>query len=263
MPRIALLQFSPATGDANANIATVEDWFSNLDGSVDLAVLPEVWTAGYGCKTIAADVAPHGPASLAALQRLARQHNSNIAGSMPWPDPATGRSFNRHHWIGRDGKVLGQYDKIHLFAMMHEEKQVAPGHEVVVADTDIARAGLAVCFDIRFPEFIRALALEGARLLVVPAQWPHPRLEHYRTLLRARAIENQMFVIGVNRTGLSHGLHFFGASTVIDPWGEILLEMPESQTGWGYADIDFAKVEEVRSKLPVFPLRKPGLYPLG
>jgi predicted amidohydrolase len=116
-----------------------------------------------------------------------------------------------------------------------------------------------ICYDIRFPELARRLALGGAKLLLVPAEWPNPRLHHWRTLLTARAIENQMYVVACNRTGVSGSTSFFGHSMVIDPWGEIVAEADEQETIL-QATIDLALVDEVRTRIPVFEDRRPALY---
>jgi omega-amidase len=116
-----------------------------------------------------------------------------------------------------------------------------------------------ICYDIRFPELARTLALDGAKILFVPAEWPHPRLHHWRTLLMARAIENQMFVVSCNRVGTSGSTHFFGHSLIIDPWGEIIAEGAEHEEIITAA-LDLTEVDKVRGRIPVFEDRRPELY---
>jgi predicted amidohydrolase len=118
---------------------------------------------------------------------------------------------------------------------------------------------LAICYDLRFPELFRGYALGGARLIVIPAQWPAPRIDHWRTLLRARAIENQCFVAGCNRVGTDPDNTFGGASAVIGPWGELLVEGGD-QAALLVARITPAKVDEARRRIPVLSDRRPDRY---
>jgi omega-amidase len=118
---------------------------------------------------------------------------------------------------------------------------------------------MTICYDLRFPELFRRYALAGARLILVPAEWPHPRRAHWQTLLRARAIENQCFVAACNRVGITGNSTFFGASAVIDPWGEALVEGGETELILT-ATIDLSLVDTVRKRIPVFEDRRPELY---
>jgi predicted amidohydrolase len=119
--------------------------------------------------------------------------------------------------------------------------------------------GLTICYDLRFPELFRRYALAGAKLIFVPAEWPHPRLMHWQTLLRARAIENQLFVVACNRVGVVGKTHFCGHSAVIDPWGETIVEGDESEMLLT-AEIDLGLVDDVRQRIPIFADRRPEIY---
>ena len=142
---------------------------------------------------------------------------------------------------------------------MDEEKHLQSGDKLGLLNVSGTDAGMMICYDIRFPELARKLAINGAKMLFVPAQWPNPRLHHWRTLLMARAIENQMFVIACNRCGTSGTSTFFGHSLIIDPWGEIIAEAGEEESIIR-AEIDLALVDTIRSKIPVFEDRRPQLY---
>jgi predicted amidohydrolase len=148
---------------------------------------------------------------------------------------------------------------MHLFRLMAEEKYLAPGEAATLADTPWGKIGMAICYDLRFPELFRRYALGGAQLILVPAEWPHPRRAHWQTLLRARAIENQCFVAACNRVGTTGNSTFFGASAVIDPWGETLIEGGEAEMILTVT-IDLALVDSVRRRIPVFEDRRPELY---
>jgi predicted amidohydrolase len=142
---------------------------------------------------------------------------------------------------------------------MDEDKWLAPGEESVLVEADWGKTGLAICYDLRFTELFRKYALNGAKLVILPAEWPNRRTAHWQTLLRARAIEDQMYVIAVNRVGESRGEHFGGRSAVIDPWGEAVVEAG-SDPALLHAEIDLALVDDVRKRIPVFEDRRPDVY---
>jgi len=136
-----------------------------------------------------------------------------------------------------------------------------------MVDTPWGPVGLSICYDIRFPELFRTYALQGARMALSPIAFPHPRLDHWRILVRARAIENQMFLVGVNRVGSedfgSDGtVTFFGNSVIIDPWGRTVVEAGETEETLLTASIDLQQAEEVRSRMRVLGDRRPELYRL-
>ena len=142
---------------------------------------------------------------------------------------------------------------------MNEEKHLVAGNHVGQFELEGVQAGMMICYDIRFPELTRKLALGGAKVLFIPAEWPHPRLHHWRTLLMARAIENQMYIVACNRVGVSEGTEFFGHSIIIDPWGEIIAEGSEDEMIIT-AELDLGLVDQVRQRIPVFEDRRPQLY---
>jgi predicted amidohydrolase len=157
------------------------------------------------------------------------------------------------------GRMLAEYSKIHLFRLMQEEKYLTAGNQPVCVDLPFGRAGLAICYDLRFPELFRGYALAGADLVFLPSEWPRPRLSHWQTLVRARAIENQIFMVAVNRVGRDTANEFFGHSLVVDPWGEILTEGGEGEE-LITVEIDPLKVQEARRKIPILQDRRPDVY---
>lgn len=167
--------------------------------------------------------------------------------------------LNTIYVFDRQGNEAAEYSKIHLFRLMDEEKHLVSGDRVGEFTVEGVPAGMMICYDIRFPELARRLALVGAKILFVPAEWPHPRLHHWRTLLQARAIENQMYVVACNRVGVSGSTEFFGHSMVIDPWGEVIAEGGESEEII-HASVSLDLVDEVRTRIPVFEDRRPQLY---
>ncbi len=227
-----------------------------------LVVLPELWSTAYALAR-----APEFAGQLAAtaadpgwfgqFARLAQTHHVWLAGSLL--EVRDGRYYNCLALYGPDGRLCAAYRKTHLFRLMEEEKYLAAGESLTVAEPPWGKTGLAICYDLRFPELFRRYAVEGVRLLLLPAEWPHPRREHWRTLLRARAIENQCFVAACNRIGTTGNNSFFGASAVIDPWGETIIEGGEAEMLLTVT-IDLAVVEIVRKRIPVFDDRRPELY---
>jgi len=227
----------------------------------DVIVLPEMWNTGYALEAIGELADEEGKRTRAMFEAFSKRHGVNIiAGSIA--EKREDGVYNTIRAFDREGREAGDYDKLHLFRLMNEEKHLQPGGKIGQTTLDGEAAGLMICYDIRFPELARTLALGGAKLLIVPAEWPHPRLHHWRTLLTARAIENQMYVVACNRVGESDGTSFFGHSMVIDPWGEIIAEAGEDETILT-AEIDLGLVDEVRGRIPVFEDRRPGFYTLG
>jgi predicted amidohydrolase len=143
---------------------------------------------------------------------------------------------------------------------MDEDKWLQPGTQLICTDFQWGKAGLAVCYDLRFPEMFRKYALKGTRLVFIPAEWPAARVSHWSTLLRARAIENQMFVVGVNCVGKIGNETFGGSSTIISPWGETIAEANNQDEQLITAEIDLDQVDEFRMKIPVFEDRRPDIY---
>ena len=193
---------------------------------------------------------------------MARRHSIWINGTSPEP-AGPDRLSNSSVLYAPDGRRAGVYGKAHLFSFMGEDRHMVPGASLCLADTPWGATGLAVCYDVRFPELFRTYALRGAKLVLLPAAFPHPRLEHWRVLVRARAIENQMFVAAVNQVGteeLSGGaVTYFGNSMIVDPWGVIVAEAGEEEA-LVTAAIDTGMADEVRAKMRVLEDRRPDLY---
>ena len=161
--------------------------------------------------------------------------------------------------IDRRGEIVGDYSKMHLYSDMDEHVPFANGDKTEVYDTELGRLGMMICYDIRFCELARTYALKKADVLVVTSDFPNPRVNHWRTLLTARAIENQMFVVACNRVGPSPMGTYCGHSIIIDPWGDIIAEgggEEEIITG----SIDYTKTREVRDLIHMFRDRQPTLY---
>ena len=189
---------------------------------------------------------------------IARQHQIDIVGSQ-LSLLGEGKYGNTAVYYDHNGHNLGTYHKVHLFGAMDEDQYLTAGDSLTIVETAWGKVGLAICYDLRFPELFRAYGFAGVQAVILVAEWPRPRLAHWRTLLRARAIENQMFIIACNRVGTTRTTEFFGHSCILDPCGEVVIEAGEG-AGLFTADIDLEQITAVRSRMPVFDDRRPEAY---
>lgn len=260
--QIALIQCNIQIGRPEVNRKHIQSLIRQAmekDPNTEVIVLPEMWNTGYALSEVHELADEGGSIERKWLQEYAGRYKVNIvAGSIS--EIIDGQIYNSMYVFNKEGAEVARYAKMHLFRLMDEEKYLASGQEAVTFSFEGNwTAGASICYDIRFPELGRTLALHGAKVLFVPAEWPHPRLHHWRTLLMARAIENQMYVVSCNRVGVSGDTSFFGHSMIIDPWGEIVTEGGEQEEIL-YGSIHPALVDEVRGRIPVFEDRRPSLY---
>ncbi len=249
--RVAAIQMEVVSGEPKKNMVRAEAMLNDAARQgAQATLMPELWTTGYAFDRLDELAEGYAGETLRFLQDEARKLNMAIVGGS-FPEKRADGVYSTCYIIGPDGAVLASYSKEHLFPLLKEPQFLRPGTPGVVTSTPLGRWATLICFDIRFPESARQLAYRGARVLWVPSEWPHPRLEHWRTLLRARAIENQLFVVATNRTGQSDNSHWCGHSTIIDPWGNILAEAEEDEIVL-VADLDMGLVDEVRGRIPCF-----------
>jgi len=261
--KLALLQMDIKAGDPESNYKKADRMLREAVSSEvkpDIIILPEMWNTGYALNEIERLADKDGIVTKAFLSAFCKEHGVIAVGGSIAELREDG-VYNTSYVFGRNGELMGQYAKMHLFRLMEEEKYLKAGQSMGRLEVEGDEAGVMICYDIRFPELFRSLALGGAKLAFVPAEWPNPRLHHWRTLLTARAIENQMFVVACNRCGTSGDTSFFGHSVIIDPWGETVAEAGEEE-GILTGDISLDLVDEVRSRIPVFEDRRPSLYTL-
>jgi rfaE bifunctional protein nucleotidyltransferase chain/domain len=242
------LQFDVRSGAVADNLAQVEEGLGQLkpeEGGI--VVLPELWATGFAYDRLA-ELAGRTPELLQSLQELASQYQVYLAGSLPEKsaDDDAIRYFNTLYVVGPEG-LAGRYRKQQLFAPMSEDRFFTPGDNPAPLSTPLGRVAALVCYDLRFPELVQAQAAQGAGLLVVSAQWPSARLDHWRILVRARAIENQMFVVACNRCGTTGGTDFAGHSMLVAPDGAVLMEAGDTE-GFGGLRLDPMLLENVRSR---------------
>lgn len=255
---ISLAQMQFEFGRPEANLERVRAWAAEAArrGS-DLTLFPELWASGYDLEHCQKYAAPLEAGLFAQMSNLAQEHDMALGGSLL--ESRDGKVYNTFYLYGRDGQTLAIYRKIHLFRLLEEEKWLNAGEELVLAHTPWGKAGLAVCYDLRFPEMFRAYALRGARLVLLVAEWPERRITHWRKLLQVRAIENQYFVAAVNKVGRSQGAQLGGHSAILDPMGVPVVEGGQNEVLLT-AEINLQKVEETRRWMPVFEDRCPAAY---
>ncbi len=255
--RVALFQTSSRDGEVEENFSKVEKLFHRLKNPPRLIVLPEMWPSGFrvveGKKLL-----QQTEEILEKLVKHARELNSYIIGSHLSKAPQG--FYNTATVMDPRGEIIASYHKAHLFALGGEAKKFKAGNKSVVVSTKLGKIGLAICYDIRFPEFIRKEVLAGAELICVPSAWPLARIEHYRLLLRARAIENQCFILSSNKVGKNaEGIEYGGHSVALDPWGEVLGEL-KNKEGILELELDLQKVKEIRKNFPVLSARQEKIY---
>ena len=228
----------------------------------EVIVLPETWTTGYSesvFQGIQRYAEPENGASMTVLRNLAARHGVWIvSGSFPERDGA--HVYNTVCLIDRSGNIAGKYRKMHLYSAMNEQAGFTPGGQMPVWQTEIGPVAMMTCYDIRFAELSRTYAVRGAQIIYVVANFPNPKLSHWRILLQARAIENQCYIVACNRVGAAAGSTYFGHSLLIDPWGEIVAE-GDDREGIVLGEVDLSRVAAVRESIPMFADRQPQSYP--
>ena len=262
MLRAGLAQIDICIGDRLRNQERVRAWMAlccKRGPDPTVVVLPEIWDVGYALERKDELADDEGREAVSFLGSLARQYRVWFAGGSVLARTAEG-IVNRAQVIDPSGALVAQYDKVHLVPMMNEAVHLAGGNSRCLFPVAGTTACCAVCYDLRFCEFIRRCALDGAQALFISAEWPKERIEHWKVLLQARAIENMMYVVACNRVGSSNGVHFGGNSMVIDPWGLVLHQGSEEAEEGAFVSFDPADAGHIRNQLKVFDMRRPDLY---
>ncbi len=224
----------------------------------DFIVLPELWTTGYDLDNLKDTAEENAKEAKVFFKAAAEKYNSHFIGGSVANKTEAGIE-NTLLVFDKNGEQAGKYSKLHLFKLMDEHLYLAAGKEKGLFTLDGHKFAGLICYDIRFPEWVRAHALQGVEAMFVVAEWPIQRLEHWRALLIARAIENQCFIIACNRAGSDPNNKFAGHSMVIGPWGDVIAEGGEGEEIL-LAEIDLDEVKEARSRIPIFTDRQPELY---
>lgn len=245
--KIAAIQMDLAWEDRAANFESARRWSDQAAAAgADLIVLPEMFATGFSMNPAVTAEEADGPTP-GFLVSLARETGCAVVGGYVRRSP-NGKGLNTALAVGADGAILAEYAKTHLIAILGEDAAHESGDGPASFTLGGARCACFVCYDLRFPELFRLVAA-GHHLVLVIASWPNLRQRHWDILLQARAIENQLYVVGVNRVGHGGGLDFDGGSAIIDPLGEILAHGADRE-GLVVAEIDPAFVGQVRTELP-------------
>jgi deaminated glutathione amidase len=266
--RVAAVQLG-AGADKAANIARVGELVARAAAAgARLVVLPEKWS-GFGSPEILRACAEdlESGESVEALCGWARQHEIHLVGGSITERAASGGLRNTSVVAGPSGDVLATYRKIHLFDVevaghVYRESDVEdPGEQIVTVDVEGWTVGLSICYDVRFPELYRILTLRGAKLLVVPAAFTLATgRDHWELLLRARAVENQCYLIGAGDFGEQPGgKRTYGRSMIVDPWGTVLSQAPDGDAVV-LGELDMERVDSIRATLPALANRRPQAY---
>jgi predicted amidohydrolase len=245
---VACFQLDIAWEDKAANFARVSELARSAALAGDsLLVLPEMFATGFSMN-VAGLAEPHGGPTESFLAHLARRHGAHVVGGLISAG-TDGRGRNEALAFSPRGRPIARYCKMHPFSFAREHEHYAAGQDVAVFECGPFKAALFVCYDLRFPEVFRRAVRRGADLMLVLANWPASRSEHWTALLRARAIENQAYVVGVNRTGRSPHEVYSGGSVVFDPRGRTLAQANEGECVLR-ADLDAEALGAWRKEFP-------------
>lgn len=231
------MQFKSELGAVEKNFSTAQRLIEEARAS-DVIILPELWSTGYYPKPVEDFADVDGQRTIEFLCSEAQRFNVNIIGGSVIVD-SCGTIYNRCHVANRRGELVAVYDKTHLFSFAKEHDVFRAGDKLATVELDGVRCGLAICYDLRFPEFMRRLALDGAEVIFIPAAWSLKRLVPRQILTKARAIENQVFIVFANSSGQSE---------VVNPRGEVIAESGRNEEILT-AEIDLTERAEVISSM--------------
>jgi omega-amidase len=255
--KVAAVQMDIVLGNPPANRAKAFRMVEKAaQQQAKIILLPELWTTGYCLEKVHLLAETKTGPSIGGLQKLARRYGVTITGSIA--EKSHNGVFNTAYVINQNG-LLGRYRKIHLVPFMSETTYFKAGRELPIFHSNGVKFAVTVCYDLRFPELISLLGYQKIDLCLNTAEYIVPRLEHWRIMLRARAIENQFFVLAATRIGHDGTHAYFGHSLIIDPLGEILAEAGEFEEIIT-AELDLNLLQKVRTQLPLLENRRPALY---
>ena len=258
--KVSCLQMNVMLGCPDENFSHAEKLIcESIKEQPDVIVLPETWNTGFFPKENLTELCcKDGDTTKLRIGELAKKYKVNIvAGSVS--NVRDGNVYNTAFVFDRDGTCIAEYDKTHLFTPMGENDYYTGGDRLCGFSLDGVKCGIIICYDVRFPELTRNLALQGLDILFVVSQWPKERILHLRTLTTARAIENQMFVVCCNSCGTADKTVYGGNSAIIDPFGKTIALAEENEEIIS-ATCDMQILSDIRGSIPVFRDRRPELY---
>ncbi|MHA1294749.1 MAG: carbon-nitrogen family hydrolase [Promethearchaeota archaeon] len=260
--QIALVQMEIEDGEKEKNLEAILKILQQIlkeKNIPDIVCFPELFTTGYDLIN-AEKYAEALPGETIKKIKEFSQNKFIVIGTIL--EKKNGKIFNTAFILGKSGKIIGKYRKTHLFTPMLEKEFLQAGDKIKtfnLPELKNLNIGLAICYDLRFPELFRMLALEGAQIIFIPSEFPSPKKKIWKTLLRARAIENQIFIVGVNRVGKGKSNDFFGCSLISNgEYEEILNNKPEIKI----FSADLNSLNQIRLKLPLMKDRRIDLFKL-
>ena len=261
--KIAVAQISCSLGDADANLLKVRDFTRRAKDEADaeLIVFPEMTDTGYSMPVVRANANHWKSGFVPGLQQIARKLSIAIVAGVSERDGSS--IYNSQVLIDEEGNIAGKYRKTHLYAVAPVEEQTcfAPGNSFASFELGGLHFGFSICYDLRFPEMYRKLVTEhDVDAFVISSAWPFPRVEHFRILAIARAIENQSYVIASNRVGKDDDLWFCGSSAIIDPRGVVIAAASADREELIHAELSQELVLSVRGRVESFAHRRQDLY---
>ncbi len=265
--QVALCQMR-VVEDKNKNITRAQEMIKQAAPQADLVVLPEMWNCPYETSLFPeyAEDANNSP-SLNAISELAKSEKIHIlAGSIPEKDE--GNIYNSSFLFNPQGEIIGRHRKVHLFDIdvpgkirFKESETLSPGDQLTVVNTPLCNIGIAICYDIRFSELLRLMALEGAQLIIIPGAFNLTTgPAHWESLIRVRAMDNQVFLAAASPSR-DHNAPYvaYGHSMVADPWGSVIAEAGAEEE-IVYASLDLDRISQTRQELPLLKNRRTDLY---
>ena len=258
--KISVVQMECVLGDVDVNMEKISYYSSKAKKEgFDLVVFPEMVDTGYNMDVIRDKASSwdknntENPFNL--IQKAGKDNKIHIICNVS--EREDDKIYNTTLCVDPAGEVIGKYRKNHLadYPPLNEGSCITPGQNIKIIEINNIKFGLLICYDLRFPEISRALVLNGADALILCSAWPFPRLIHWNTLIRARAIENQVYFIAVNRVGNDGSVTFCGSSRIIDPYGVIVSSASENSEAFISGDINIKLIKKVRGQMPVFQHR--------
>jgi predicted amidohydrolase len=260
--KIASAQIACVPGDIAANVRKMGDFANRAkDAGAHVVVFPETADTGYSMPVIQKHATTLVEGAVPQLREMAKKLGIGIISGIAEREGTT--IYNSQVAIDSAGEVVARYRKSHLFSPppIEEHKCFSPGNELVSLRWEGFRFGLTICYDLRFPEVYRTLACEsGVNVFMISSAWPFPRVEHLRTLIVARAIENQSYVVSSNRVGTDDGVTFCGSSAIVDAYGVTVAAASTDREELIVGEVSAEVVSSVRERMGIFEHRRPELY---
>lgn len=260
---ISVFQFDSLTGRPVLNFRKIEKTLSAFDfGMTDMIVFPEMTDTGYNMEDIRKNPLIWEEEAFEFIRKIAAENQVIIMIGLS--EKSHDNIYNTIVILDQKGNIIYKYRKTHLVTIspLCEHLTIAPGASLGLFTLNQVKMGIMTCYELRFPEIARSLTLQGARIIFVPSAWPEVRKDHFTTLLKARAIENQVFIVSANRVGNDGGIEFAGNSMIIDPYGKILAHGSPYEEMILTCAIDLNQIEESRKQISALKERRPDLYTL-